>query len=193
MTWLGTYARPTYMSLPHQPPLTTAEVAVARQQELFPTTALASWSWDQQQLQEQHLQPCFPLNSLVHVQDSTLMEQQAWTNTAEPVPGHWLPPEKELRESAPNTSCQKLHSNGTVQVPGVGLIKKSDLVLLRAVHKGELDVDDERAPDISMLTPDQLEHLEAFLNTAEDRLWRLGLSLLNTAEHGLRTPHPPPR
>ena len=54
-------------------------------------------------------------------------------------------------------------------VPGVGRMRKSDLVLLRAVHKGELDVDDENAPDMTALSHEQLTALEAFFDTVEEK------------------------
>jgi len=111
-----------------------------------------------------------------------VVQQPGWTNTGMHGPRHWLPVEKEEREATPKNWCQKPPSTGAVQVPGFGPIKKSDLVLLRAVHKGVLDADHKSAPDISKLTPQQLGHLEAFLDASEDELWLLGLSKL----------HPPP-
>jgi len=50
-------------------------------------------------------------------------------------------------------------------VPGVGKLQQQDLDLLRAVHKGELDVEDNCVPDLSALSPAQMLHLEAFLDS----------------------------
>jgi len=163
---------------PCVPPGESAEHAVARLlcQALSPQ---AMSGWNQQQVQQQQQQQTsFWLDSVVRKQDSTVMQQPGLKNMALPRPRQWLSAEKEETKPASNTWCQKPHSSGNVQVPGLGPVRKSDLVLLRAVHKGQLDENDKSAPDITMLTPQQLGHLEAFLDTSEDELWLLGLSQL---------------
>jgi len=54
----------------------------------------------------------------------------------------------------------------TVMVPGVGKMRRRDLDLLRSVHHGEMDVEDDEIPDLSALSPEQMLHLEAFLDCA---------------------------
>jgi len=181
MTLLGTYICPTNRFLPRlPPPREPAGMADARSLWLaVQPTAMAGLD-QQQQLQQQrhHLQTRVQLNSLVHEKAVSVVQQPGWTNTAVHRPCHWLAVEKEEKEPTPKTGCQKHPSTGAVQVPGVGPIKKSDLVLLRAVHKGLLDAEHESAPDVSKLTPQQLGHLETFLDASEDELWLLGLSKL---------------
>jgi hypothetical protein len=83
------------------------------------------------------------------------LQPQGQTNIVPQQTQEWLSPEPRKSQFA--------------LVPGVGRVRKSDLVLLRAIHKGELDVDDENAPDISVLRPEQLQALEAFFDRAEEK------------------------
>jgi len=53
-----------------------------------------------------------------------------------------------------------------VLVPGVGKMRRRDLDLLRAVHKGEMDAEDNKIPDLSVLSPEQMQNLEIYLDSA---------------------------
>jgi len=69
-----------------------------------------------------------------------------------------------LEGNAPAVPSKEAEKD-TVMVPGVGKMRQRDLDLLRAVHKRELDVEDDCVPDLSMLNPAQMLHLEAFLDS----------------------------
>jgi len=87
--------------------------------------------------------------------DAKELQPQIQTNMVTQWPQGWLSPVPQKLQQA--------------LVPGVGRVRKSDLVLLRAIHKGEFHVDDENAPDMTALSPDQLSALEAFFDRTEEK------------------------
>jgi hypothetical protein len=75
-------------------------------------------------------------------------------------------------ESCTRAAPSKEDKKDTVLVPGVGKMRQRDLDLLRAVHKGELHVEDDCVPDLSALNPEQMLHLETFLDSPVDEATR---------------------
>jgi len=147
--------------------------------QALPSTAMASLASPQQHCQQhlfqqqflQHFQRSYqqtllqlqrPLPSQV---DGKELQPQGQTNMVTQRPHEWLSPDRQKQQLA--------------LVPGVGRVLKSDLVLLRAIHKGELDVDDENAPDMTVFSPKQLRALEAFFDTAKEQPFPLRESLVH--------------
>jgi len=75
-------------------------------------------------------------------------------------------------EDCTRAASSKEDEKDAVLVPGVGKMRRRDLDLLRAVHKGELDVEDDCVPDLSHLNPEQMQNLESFLDSPVDEATR---------------------